>query len=118
MHKIEMTTGMVIAEDLKASIRAIDNALLQETRLTGSLIEASEQIGLGMAHSQKLLESMARGLDNLVKGRADMLAVVRQVNSIRAQSNLEVTDFGCPGGGATTAILSPVRDHHEPASVA
>lgn len=105
MHKIEQSTGMVIAEDLKASIHAIDQALLQETRLTGSLIEASEQIGLGIAHSQKLLEGMTRGLENLVKGRADMLAVVRQVNSIRSRSNLDVVDFGCPDG--MNGMLAP-----------
>lgn len=98
MLKIEHTTGMVIAEDLRASIKAIDSALMQETRLTGSLLEASEQIGLPVAHSQKLLEGMARGFERLVAGRADMLSVVRQVNTIRGQSNLSVTDFGCPGG--------------------
>ncbi len=98
MLKIEQTTGMVIAEDLKASIKAIDAALLQETRLTGSLIEAGAQIGLPIAHSQKLLEGMARGFGNLVAGRADMLAVVRQVNTIRGQSNLQTVGFGCPGG--------------------
>jgi hypothetical protein len=98
MLKIEHTTGMVIADDLKASIKAIDDALLQETRLTSSLIEAGGQIGLPIAHSQKLLEGMARGFEKLVAGRADMLAVVRQVNTIRSQSNLKVVGFGCPGG--------------------
>lgn len=97
MLKIEQTTGMVIADDLKASIKAIDEALLQESRLTGSLLEASGQIGLPITHSQKLLEGMARGFEKLVSGRADMLSVVRQVNSIRSQSNLQVVGFGCPG---------------------
>ncbi len=114
MLKIEYSTGMVIAEDLKASIKAIDDALMQETRLTGSLLEASQQIGLPITHSQKLLEGMARGFERLVAGRADMLSVVRQVNTIRGQSNLEVTDFGCPGrtrrhdgGSAGQAADSP-----------
>lgn len=98
MLKIEQTTGMVIAEDLRASIKAIDNALIQETRLTGSLLEASQQIGLSTAHSQKLLEGMSRGFEHLVAGRADMLAVVRQVNTIKGQSSLDVVDYGCPGG--------------------
>jgi hypothetical protein len=98
MLKIELATGMVISEDLKASIKAIDSALLQETRLTSSLIEASDQIGLPINHSQKLLEGMARGFEKLVSSRSDMLAVVRQVNAIRAQSTLEVVDLGCPVG--------------------
>lgn len=112
MLKIEQTTGMVIAEDLKASIKAIDQALLQETRLAGSLIEAGEQIGLPITHSQKLLEGMARGFEHLVAGRADMLAVVRQVNTIRGQSNLNVTDFGCPDG--LNGMLVPPAAKPEP----
>ena len=115
MLKIEQTTGMVIADDLKASIKAIDDALLQETRLTSSLIEAGAQIGLPISHSQKLLEGMARGFEKLVAGRADMLAVVRQVNTIRSQSNLSVVGFGCPGGDDPTqpemvARPAPQRD--------
>jgi hypothetical protein len=97
MLKIEHTTGLVIADDLRASIKAIDDALLQETRLTSSLIEAGARIGLPISHSQKLLEGMARGFEKLVAGRADMLSVVRQVNTIRSQSNLNVVGFGCPG---------------------
>lgn len=114
MLKIEQTTGMVIAEDLKASIKAIDHALLQETRLTGSLIEAGDQIGLPIAHSQKLLEGMARGFEHLVAGRADMLAVVRQVNTIRGQSNLEVVDFGCPGGDGPVGSARHIPAQREP----
>jgi len=114
MLKIEHSTGMVIAEDLRASIKAIDNALLQETRLTSSLIEAGEQIGLPMAHSQKLLEGMARGFEHLVAGRADMLSVVRQVNSIKGQSSLDVVDYGC-AGGLTARLDQPAAAPATPA---
>ena len=115
MLKIERSTGMVIAEDLRASIKAIDNALMQETRLTGSLLEASQQIGLPIAHSQKLLEGMARGFEKLVSGRADMLAVVRQVNTIKGQSTQHVVDYGCAGGfdpdgdGVTGSLKTPAK---------
>jgi hypothetical protein len=51
-----------------------------------------------MAHSQKLLEGMARGFDHLVAGRADMLSVVRQLTAIKGGSSLRVIDFGCPNG--------------------
>ncbi len=117
MLKIEHTTGMVIAEDLRASIRAIDEALMQESRLAGSLLEASTQIGLPMAHSQKLLEGMARGFEHLVASRSDMLSVVRQVNTIKGQSSLDVVDYGCAGGfGATSGSLETPAAA-EPASV-
>lgn len=106
MLKIQENTGLVVAEDTKSTIAAIDRALLSETRLAGSILEASEQAGLPMAHSQKLLEGMARGFDRLVAGRADMLAVVRHLTTIKGRSNLEVIDYGCPDGlGA--ALTSP-----------
>jgi hypothetical protein len=109
MLKIEDTTGMVIAEDTKATIKAIDSALLQKTRLAGSVLEASDQIGLPMAHSQKLLEGMARGFEHLVAGRADMLAVVRQLRAIKGQSSLDVVDYGCPDG--FDGMLAPKPAH-------
>ncbi|MBO9671458.1 MAG: hypothetical protein J7485_13180 [Sphingobium sp.] len=117
MHKIQHTTGMVIADDLKASIKAIDDALLQESRLTGSLLEASGQIGLPITHSQKLLEGMARGFEKLVSGRADMLSVVRQVNTIRSQSNLSVVGFGCPGEETVPEALTIAPERSEPVPV-
>lgn len=98
MFKIQETTGLVVAEDTKTTIAAIDRAILSKTRLASTIIEASEQSGLPMNHSQKLLEGMARGFDHLVAGRADMLAVVRQLTTIKGTSTLEVVDFGCPNG--------------------
>jgi hypothetical protein len=98
MLKIEETTGLVVAEDTKATIKAIDQALLQKTRLAGSVLEASEQSGLPIAHSQKLLESMVRGFEHLVAGRADMLSLVRQLTAIKGQSSIQVVDYGCPDG--------------------
>lgn len=98
MFKIEEATGLVVAEDTKTTIAAIDRAILSKTRLASSIIEASDQTGLPMAHSQKLLEGMARGFEHLVAGRGDMLAVVRQLTAIKGRSSLEVVDFGCPTG--------------------
>jgi hypothetical protein len=98
MLKIEENTGLVVAEDTKTTIAAIDHAILSKTRLASSILEASGQSGLPMAHSQKLLEGMARGFEHLVAGRGDMLAVVRHLTTIKGRSNLEVVDFGCPDG--------------------
>ena len=98
MFQIQETTGLVVAEDTKTTIAAIDRAILSKTRLAGSIIEASEQSGLPMAQSQKLLEGMARSFDHLVAGRSDMLTVVRHLSSIKGKSTLRVTDYGCPDG--------------------
>jgi len=108
MLKIEETTGLVVAEDTKSTIAAIDRAILAKTRLAGSIIEASEQSGLPIAQSQKLLEGMARGFEHLVAGRADMLGVVRQLTAIKGASTLEVVDFGCPDG-VNPRVPAPAR---------
>lgn len=115
MLKINEATGMVVAEDTKATIKAIDHAILQESRLAGSVLEASDQIGLPMAHSQKLLEGMARGFERLVAGRADMLCVVRQLTAIKDQSTIKVVDYGCPDGA--TAMLGTPAARPEPVEV-
>ncbi len=116
MFKIEETTGLVVAEDTKTTISAIDHAILSKTRLATSIIEASEQSGLPMAQSQKLLEGMVRGFEHLVAGRADMLAVVRHLTTIKGQSSLEVTDYGCPNGlGEKVAPPVPVAAQLVPA---
>lgn len=107
MFKIENTTGLVVAEDTKTTIAAIDRAILSKTRLAGTIIEASEQSGLPMQQSQKLLEGMARGFEHLIAGRADMLSVVRQLTSIKGASTLDVVDYGCPNG-LEAKIATPV----------
>lgn len=98
MLEIQKTVGLVVAEDSKSALVAIDRAILAETRLTGSIIEASEQSGLPIGYSQKLLEGMSRGFEHLVAGRADMLAVIRQLTAIKSASTLDTVDFGCPEG--------------------
>ncbi|MBN8831119.1 MAG: hypothetical protein J0G94_10980 [Sphingomonadales bacterium] len=106
MFKIAETTGLVVAEDTKLTIAAIDNAILSKTRLASSIIEASEQSGLPMAQSQKLLEGMARSFEHLVAGRGDMLTVVRQLSAIKGHSTLDVVDYGCPNG-LTARVAQP-----------
>jgi len=108
MFTIKETTGLVVAEDTKTTIAAIDRAILAKTRLAGSIIEASEQSQLPIAQSQKLLEGMSRGFEHLVAGRADMLAVVRQLTAIKNGSSLDVVDFGCPDG-LNARAPSPAR---------
>ena len=111
MFKIAETSGLVVAEDTKSTIAAIDRAILSETRLASSILEVSEQSGLPIAQSQKLLEGMARGFERLVAGRGDMLVVIRQLTAIKGHSNLKVTDFGCPDGlGASLTAPAPTGE--------
>lgn len=104
MLNIAETSGMVVAADTRATIRAIDQALIEETRLCSSIVEASALASMPMAQSQKLLESMARSFEHLVASRADMLSVVRQLAVIKSRSNLDSIDYGCPDD--LTAMVS------------
>ncbi len=96
MLNIAETSGMVVAADTKATIRAIDQALIEEARFCSTIVEASALAGMPMAQSQKLLESMARSFEHLVASRADLLSVVRQLSVIKSHSNLDGIDYGCP----------------------
>lgn len=114
MFEIQQTAGLVVAEDSKSTLVAIDRAILAETRLTSSIIEASEQSGLPIGHSQKLLEGMSRGFQHLVAGRADMLAVIRHLTAIKSASSLDTVDFGCPEG-VNPRVPAPTHARHAPA---
>ena len=87
MLNIAETSGMVVAADTKATIRAIDQALIEEARFCSTIVEASALAGMPMAQSQKLLESMARSFEHLVASRADLLSVVRQLSVIKSQQS-------------------------------
>lgn len=98
MHHIKQTTGDVIASDTQASVSALDNAVLSQARLTASVLEGAADSKLSAASTQKLLQSMANGMNVLVSSRADLVAAVREINMIQLRSNLKTTSFGCPDG--------------------
>lgn len=106
MFSINRNSGAVVAEDTKASVNAIDAALLSNTRLCATILEASHASGLPINATQKLLQSMASGLNQLVAGRADMVATIRQLNLIQGQSDLSAVSYGCPDATKPTGQLS------------
>jgi hypothetical protein len=97
MLKIEENTGALVAAETKTALRAIDDAILTELRLCTTLIEAFETTHMPVNSSQKLLQSMASGLNHIVAGRGEMATTVRALNAIKAGSNLVETSYNCPG---------------------
>lgn len=98
MHNIKQQVGQVVAADTQASVAALDMAVLMQSRLCSSSIEAASASQLPIAATQGLLESLSAGISGLVESRAKLAVAVRHLNVIQGRSNLRETNFGCPGG--------------------
>jgi hypothetical protein len=97
MSKISENVGALVAADAKGVLRALDDAILTELRLCTTLVESFDAAQLTVGSSQKLLQSMASGLNHIVAGRAEMASTVRTLHGIKAGSNLSETSYNCPG---------------------
>lgn len=98
MHEIKHAVGSVVASDTQASVAALDNALVTQSRMCASIVEAAADSRLPIAATQSLLENLAHGINGLATSRGNMVVAVRELTRIQARSNLETTSFGCPGG--------------------
>jgi hypothetical protein len=108
--------GPVVATDTKNAVAAVDDALLNSARLIASVIEATQGSNLPVTESQKLLAAMTASLQAVLGGRADMVAAIRQMTTIKGRSNFAPLDFGCPEGWEAMASteLGPVTEAVEP----
>jgi hypothetical protein len=104
MLNIDNNIGTLVAAETKGTMKALDDAILTELRLCTTLVEAFEQAKLPVGHSQKLLQSMATGLNHIVAGRGEMAMTVHRLNAIKAGSNLAPTSYNCPGPMPTSAL--------------
>lgn len=98
MHKIKESTGAVVAQDIAASVSALDAAFVMQARLCATVVEAASESQLPVAATQKLLDSITAGMRGLVASREEVVTAVREINLIQAKSSLRVTSFGCPTG--------------------
>ena len=99
MLNIQDNIGMLIADETQGALRAIDDAILTKLRLCTTLVEAFEDTNLPVGPSQKLLQSIATGLNHIVAGRGEMAQTVRTLTAIKAGSSLRETSYNCPQGG-------------------
>jgi hypothetical protein len=96
MHQIQDNVGLLVANETQCALRAIDNAILTELRLCATLVEAFDTAGLPVGRSQKLLQTLASGLNLIVAGRGEMAQTVRTLTAIKTGSNLRTTSYNCP----------------------
>lgn len=97
MLNVENNTGALVAAETKGALKAIDDAILTELRLCATLVEAFGETSLPIGSSQKLLQSLASGLNHFVAGRGEMAQTVRALTAIKLGSNLVETSYSCPG---------------------
>lgn len=98
MTKISMGAGVVVAEDVRATVAAFDGALLNGARMCVSVLEAAQGADVPVAQTQRLLRSISTSLNAVVEGRGEIVAAVRQMTAIKSRSNLAPVDYGCPDG--------------------
>jgi hypothetical protein len=108
MQNFDANIGALVAADSQGTIKALDEAILSELKMCTTLVEAIQGQQLPIGSSQKLLNSMASGIHNIVAGRNDMAATVRYLTVLKQDSNLAVYDFGCPN-----ASHSQVGEPHQ-----
>lgn len=96
MLKIQDNIGSLVASETQGAMRAIDNAILTELRLCATLVEAFETTPVPVGRSQKLLQTLASGLNHFVAGRGEMAQTVRTLSAIKTGSNLHDTSYNCP----------------------
>lgn len=97
MLSIQDNIGQLVATETQCALRAIDDAILTELRLCTTLVEAFEATGLPVGPSQKLLQSIASGLNHIVAGRGEMAHAVKTLTAIKSDSSLKETSYNCPG---------------------
>jgi len=98
MLKIQSGAAGAVAADTKRAVTAIDAALLCDTQLMMTIIEALQQSNLPIKRSQDLLQSVTEGINHVVAGRAAMVGTITQLTALKGRSNMAPVDYGCPDG--------------------
>lgn len=104
MYKISEQLGQVVAADTQSSVASLNNAVIAQSRMCATVLEASEAARLPVSTVQKTLEALATGLARLVASRSELSTAVRELSEIQSCSNLRETSFGCPNGPFTSAM--------------
>lgn len=113
MIKLMESAGTVVAGDVKTTVAAFDDALLNGARMCVSVLEATQGSNVPIAQSQRVLKSLSTGLQSVVDGRAELVCAVRHMTAIQGRSNLREQSYGCPDGWeamATSGALPALAD--------
>lgn len=98
MVDIKKNVGGLVAADTQSSAAALDMAVVMQSRMCASVMEAAAHSKLPIAATQGALDAMTASLQNLSASRAGLVTAVRELLRIQAASNLCEVSFGCPDG--------------------
>jgi hypothetical protein len=88
--------GRTVATDLATFFGSIDAAILDAARLTSSVMETHQTAtGVTPGQTQRVVDSLAEGLNMVVAGRRKLVATQRSLIALKGASNLDVVDYGC-----------------------
>ncbi len=104
MYKVEKNVGALVAADTQVTLKALDDAILQELRMCTTVLEAIQASHLPISTSQKLLQSMTSGLGHIITGRGEMATTIKHLTNIKDNSELAPMNFGCTQGFPRTAV--------------
>jgi hypothetical protein len=113
MIELKQGAGLVVAGDVQNAFSAVDDAILNSARMCVSVIEATQGANVPAQQTQILLRAITAGMSAVVEGRAEIVNALKQMISIKDQSNLAPVSYGCPDGWSTSAasVNAPVSEH-------
>lgn len=101
MYTISEKLGHVVAADTQAAVGSINDAIISQSRMCATIVEASIAANLPIGAVQGSLAVMSEGLRDMVANRAGVVKAVRELSAIQRMSNLREVGFGCPTGPRT-----------------
>lgn len=101
MYNISEKLGHVVAADTQSAVGSINDAIISQSRMCATIVEASIAANLPLGAVQGSLAAISEGLRNLVVNRAGVADAVRELSQIQRMSNLKEVAFGCPTGPRT-----------------
>jgi hypothetical protein len=94
-----------VAPELFAMESAIDDAILQSTRLTASLINQRRNAGLSAVVGQDAIERSSATFSTLIAARREIVATHEELGHLKQQVGLGAVMFG--NGGDKPGIVTP-----------
>lgn len=96
--KISNAVGSIIASDTQATIKSVDTALAQQSRMCTDFVEGCLESDVPISSTQPVLDAIGKSLSGMIESRSHLCTATRELIRIQRNSDLRETSFGCPRG--------------------
>ena len=110
MYNISENLGHVVAADAQSAVGSINDAIISQSRMCATIVEAAIAANLPIGAVQGSLTAVSQGLRDMVANRAGVAEAIRELTEIQRMSNLKEVGFGCPLGPYTTFFTTASSD--------